>query len=260
MKEHGVDENWWMSIFDAMYLKTDARSVCDDHLTCQEVDFLEKCLGMRRNWRIVDLCGGQGRHALELARRGFPYIVVFDYSNYLLSVGKGHAVKETLPTSFIRGDARHMGLREGSFDLIMIMGSSFGYFVHEQENNKILSESFRLLRPEGIILLDLPDRSYVVENFKAHISHRVNDQLAVIRERRLERDVIYCRERVLDESGHCLRDNRYCTRLYSQDHIRDVLEQTGFQKIRFQTDFMPRQEKGEFGCMTNRMVVMAKKV
>ena len=254
-----ADENWWMSIFDDVYLQTDARSVCDDHLTREEVNFLEKGLKVSKHWQILDLCGGQGRHALELSRRGFLNITVFDYSGYLLLNGKQKAAGEDLSVTFIRGDARYIGLQDGGFDFIMLMGSSFGYFIREGENRKILTESFRLLMPQGLILLDLPDKNHVINNFKPRAHHRVNNQLEVNRERKLEEDVIYCREKVVDASGQCIRDKLYCTRLYSQQHIQDILQDVGFREVRFKTDFMRRDKRGDYGCMTNRMVVLASK-
>ncbi len=257
--KHLTDENWWMSIFDDVYLQTDARSVCDDHLTCEEVNFLEKGLNISKHSRILDLCGGQGRHALELSRRGFLNITVFDYSGYLLLNGKKNADGENLAVTFIRGDARNIGLQEGGFDFIMLMGSSFGYFIREGENRKILTESFRLLMPQGLILLDLPDKNHVIDNFKSHVHHRVNNQLEVSRERKLEKDVIYCREKVITASNDCIRDNVFCTRLYSQQHIQDMLQDVGFHDVRFKTDFMRRDKLGDYGCMTNRMVVLASK-
>jgi D-alanine-D-alanine ligase len=254
-----VDENWWMSIFDGVYLQTDARSVDDDRLTCEETDFLENGLNLRRNWQILDLCGGQGRHALELSRRGFLNLTVFDYSEYLLLAGKNRAAREKLPVLFARGDARRMGLQDGIYDFVMLMGSSFGYFIHEEENLKILAESFRLLGSPGTILLDLPDRNHVMRHFNKHSHHRANDQMAVIRDRILEDDIIYCREQVLDADGHAIRDKVYCSRLYSRKRIQELLGMVGFQDVHFQSDFMCREKLGDYGCMTNRMLVLANK-
>ena len=184
---------------------------------------------------------------------------MFDYSDYLLSNGKKIADRENLAVSFVRGDARHIGLQDSDFDFIMLMGSSFGYFIQEGENRKILAESFRLLTSQGTILLDLPDKNHVIENFKPRAFHQANDQLEVIRERKLEKGVIYCRERVMSASKHCIRDNIYSTRLYSQQHIQDVLQDVGFHDVRFKTDFMCRDKLGDYGCMTNRMIVLASK-
>ena len=63
----------------------------------------------------------------------------------------------------------------------------------------------------------------------------------------------------MNASKNCIRDNVYCTRLYSQQHIQDILQDVGFRDVRFKTDFMRRDKLGDYGCMTNRMLVLASK-
>jgi len=65
-----------MDLFDHIYLLTDARSVCDTELTSREVLFLEETLNLDKSASILDLCGGQGRHSLELSRSGFSDVTV----------------------------------------------------------------------------------------------------------------------------------------------------------------------------------------
>ncbi len=254
-----VDEYWWQNIFDEIYLLTDARSVGDEKLTYQEVDFLLNTLAPDKSAQILDLCGGHGRHALELSRRGFKNVTVLDYSNYLINLGKKKAEGEKLGTVFISGDARETGLPPQSFLFIIIMASSFGYFVNEEENKKILEEAFRLLTPGGILLLDLPDREYVLQHFKSMSSHDVNEDIKVIRDRELGDNIIYSRERVLSKKEGCLRDCTYFMRLYSAETISELMRSAGFSAVACQRNFMNRADEGDFGCMTNRMIVKAKK-
>jgi len=254
-----VDDNWWQELFDEIYLLTDARSICDEKLTCQEVDFLEETLDLDKSASILDLCGGQGRHSLELSRRGFRNVTVLDYSRYLVDLGEKRAKQEGLDTIFIQGDARNTGLHGQSFQFIVIMASSFGYFVDEDENKKILNEAFRLLMPKGTLLLDLPNRDYVLQNFTPFSCHRVNEDITVSRERELGDDIIYSRETVTSEKKGCIRDRTYCARLYSPEKISDLLYSAGFSSITCQRNFMNREAEGDYGCMTNRMVVIAKK-
>ena len=254
-----VDSNWWQSLFDEIYLLTDARSVCDEKLTCQEVDFLVETLDWDKSSSILDLCGGQGRHSLELSRRGFTNVTVLDYSRYLVDLGAKRAKQEGLNTIFIQGDARNTGLPAQSYQFIIIMASSFGYFANEDENKKILNEAFRLLMPKGTLLLDLPDRDYVLRNFKPLSCHQVNEDITVSRERELGDDIIYSRERVTSEKRGCISDRTYCTRLYSPQKISDLMYSAGFSSITCQKDFMSREAEGDYGCMTNRMVVTANK-
>jgi len=254
-----VDDNWWQNLFDEIYLMTDARSVCDEKLTFQEVDFLIDTLRLDKSTSILDLCGGHGRHSLELSRRGFKNVTVLDYSRYLIDLGKERAKEEKINTVFIQGDARNTNLPGQNFQFIIIMASSFGYFVNEEENKKILKEAFRLLMPKGTLLLDLPDKDYVLQNFKPFSCHKVNADITVRRERELSDDVIYSRETVTSKRRGCIRDRTYCTRLYSPEKISDLMYSAGFSSITCKRNFMNRETEGDYGCMTNRMIVTAKK-
>jgi len=257
-----IDNDWWKDIFDEVYLQTDARSVCDESLTCQEVDFLEQALDLDsdQDVPILDMCGGQGRHALELAKRGFTNVTVLDYSEYLVGVGKKAAEAYDLDIHFIRGDARNTGLAGESFQFVIVMGSSFGYFVNEAENRGVLNEAYRMLRPDGAFLLDLPDRDYVLENFKTASRHKASEDIEVCRTRSLKDEVIYSRETVFSEKNGRIRDKTYCTRLYSPEAISDLIYSSGFSAASFSKDFMCRKSEGEdYGFMTNRMVVKAEK-
>ena len=253
------DPDWWKRIFDETYLITDARSVCDDELTCKEVDFLEEVLKVDRSWPVLDLCGGQGRHGLELSRRGFKDVTVLDYSEYLINQGKEKAQQEGLNTFFIREDARDTDLASERFKIIVVMASSFGYFVDECENEKILLEANRLLMPEGTLLLDLPNKDYVLKNFNPESWHEADDDIVVCRQRRLEEDILYSREKVISKSRGGIRDETYCTRLYSEKKIVKMLVSCGFSSIDAQKDYMSHEKKGDYGCMTNRMIVIAHK-
>ena len=254
-----VEPDWWKDIFDDFYLQTDARSVCDNRLTRREVDCIEEALSCDKASAVLDFCGGQGRHSLELARRGFSRVTLLDYSGCLIRLGHKQAIREALGTNFIRGDARYSGLRSRSFNAVIIMGSSFGYFVDDRENRKMLQEAYRLLLPDGVLLLDLPDRAFVLSRFKPVVSHRVDDDLEVIRTRKHDKNVIYCRETVVSHTKGCLRDRSYCTRLYSPEQITRLLRDEGFSRIAFEKDFLRRDREGDFGTMTNRMMVRAEK-
>ncbi len=73
-----VDPDWWKTMFDDVYLLTDARSVCDETLTRLEVDVVCELLPIKSSHNILDLCGGHGRHSFELYRRGFSSCTLLD--------------------------------------------------------------------------------------------------------------------------------------------------------------------------------------
>lgn len=256
--KNSLDKNWWKTIFDEVYLLTDARSVCNEDLSRQEVDFLEDQVLTNKSGAILDLCGGQGRHALELSRRGFKDVTVLDYSQYLVDLGRKRAKTEGLNTQFVQGDARNTGLPSKRYVFVIIMASSFGYLPDESENLKILQEAFRLLGPEGTLLMDLPNKDYILKNFKSESSHRVNEELTAIRRRELGEDIIYSKETVISKTAGKIRENIYCTRLYSADKISALLAEAGFVSVTCQKNFMNRGDGNDYGVMNNRMIVLAK--
>ncbi|MDX1524008.1 MAG: class I SAM-dependent methyltransferase, partial [Anaerolineae bacterium] len=69
LEEH-VHPDWWRRIFNSIYLKTDADVVDDQKITRYEIDRFIEILNLSPEHQILDLCCGQGRHTLELARRG----------------------------------------------------------------------------------------------------------------------------------------------------------------------------------------------
>jgi D-alanine-D-alanine ligase len=252
-----VDPLWWQRLFDEVYLITDARSVCDEELTLREVDFLEALLGIRRQDCILDLCGGQGRHSLELARRGYGSATVLDYSSYLLRLGRARAVQEGLPVCFVRADARRTGLADGRFDFVLVMANSFGYFPDDRDNLQILCEAFRLCRPGGTLLLDLLDPGYVVAHFRPRSEHRATEDITVRRERELADNLIRVRERVVSRSRGLLREGTYCERLFQEDELAGLLTQAGFGAIRVRTGFSSHTSPGDYGLMSRRVIVTA---
>ena len=254
-----MNPDWWKTIFDEIYLITDARSVCDEELTSREVDFLEQVQRIEKSWPILDLCGGHGRHSLELCRRGFKDVTVLDYSHFLIDLGRERAQREGLNTKFIQSDARDTGLPDQSYRFIIMMANSFGYFIDEKEDEKIVREAFRLLMPGGSLLLDLPNREYVLGNFSPQSWHEANEEIVVCRQRKLDKDIILSREVVISKMKGLIRDERYCTRLYSPERISGLLRSVGFSSINIQKDFVSHKKKGDYGCMTNRMIVTAQR-
>ena len=105
-----VDPEWWKSLFDEVYLVTDSRSVGDGAVTRREVDICCELLPLRREDRILDLCGGHGRHSLEFSRRGFGGCTVLDYSQVLIEHGKIVADDLGCEVDFLQGEAGDTGL------------------------------------------------------------------------------------------------------------------------------------------------------
>jgi D-alanine-D-alanine ligase len=254
-----VDPEWWKKIFDDVYLITDARSVCDPGITAREVDLVCEMLALKAEHRILDLCGGHGRHAFELCSRGYKECTLVDFSPYLTDYAKAEAAKLGLEMEIRRADARDTGLEPGKFDSVVIMGNSMGYLQEESADLDILREACRLLQAGGKVLVDVVNGSAIHERFNPVAWHEIGEDIVVCREREIRDGRVHAREVVLSKSGGLLRDQAYSIKIYEPDSLRALMEGAGFKSIEIRTDFSPHALKGDYGCMNNRMVAVGLK-
>ena len=254
-----VHPDWWKTLFDDVYLLTDARLVCNPGLTKREVDVVEKALCLHASDRILDLCGGQGRHTLELARRGYQHLTVVDYAMFLMQHGRQEALRSELPVAFCRGDARALPLAAASVDVVLLLGMSFGYFVDTADDRRILDEVARVLPQGGRFLLDITDSAHIKRHFCAESWHEETEDMVVCWKRELDHDVIRVREMVFSKSTGLVRDRTYAERLYEPYHLRRLLRQAGFVRPTIQPSaFVFNPDDGtDYGIATHRTLVTA---
>jgi D-alanine-D-alanine ligase len=258
--ESYLSPDWWKRIFDSLYLKTDADVVCDERITKEEVDLFLDILKPDKESRILDLCCGQGRHSLEMARRGFVNVEGLDRSRYLIRKAKAKAKEENLPVRFREGDARNLPYPSDTFDFVMIVGNSFGYFDNPNDDVRILREVFRVLKPYGKVLLDLADGDYLSKNYQKMSWEWIDKKRLVCRERELSSDKtrLISREIIIHVEQGVIADRFYSERLYTRELIRKVLEEVGFTEITFHTEILTNSQRNQdLGMMERRIVVSA---
>jgi D-alanine-D-alanine ligase len=254
-----VDPDWWKTLFDEVYLITDARSVCDNVLTCREVDFICELLPLRFDHKILDLCGGHGRHTFELYKRGFTNCTLLDYSKELIDLAEANAEKNDYSVAFIQCDARSIDLPDGFFDHVIIMGNSLGYIQSPDADLKIIKEANRILRPGGWLLVEVADGSIVRKSFNPNSWHEIGEKIVVCRHRELRGKMISARELVIDKQKGLIRDKTYAIRLYDSDNLNVLIQQGGFGNVKIYTNFSPHLSNGDYGFMNNRMIGIARK-
>ena len=255
-----VDPDWWKTLFDDVYLLTDARSVGDESLTRLEVDVISELLPMERGQSVLDLCGGQGRHSFELCKRGFEACTLVDYSRSLTEVAREKAQEKQYTLKVVRCDARQIDLEPDQFDHVLIMGNSLGYIQESDADKKILSEAFRVLRTGGWLLVDVTDGTAVKKTFSPNAWHEVGSDTVVCRQRELKENVVCARELVVSKKHGMIRDRTYAVRLYEPQDLLSLLESTGFTQIKIHTDFSPHRFEGDYGFMNRRMLAVGRKI
>lgn len=148
---------WWDTYFGELYLRIFG-TIPTPSYTAQEVAWIIAALELRPGARVLDLCCGQGRHAVPLARAGFQ-VTGLDRSTYLLDQARRAADRAGVAVEWVQGDARALPWR-GEFDACINMFTSFGYFEEEADNQQVLHQVCDALKPGGQFLLDLSSRDY----------------------------------------------------------------------------------------------------
>ncbi|MFC1859166.1 class I SAM-dependent methyltransferase [Thermodesulfobacteriota bacterium] len=255
-----VDPDWWKKLFDDVYLLTDARSVCNEEITQREVDVICEIIPVEPEQKILDLCGGHGRHSIELYSRGYKKCTVLDYSQTLLHYAKEVVTRRNYFIHIIQSDARKTGLLSGAFDCVIIMGNSMGYIQEPGADREILAEAYRVLNSGGRILVDVTDGASVKKNINPNAWHEIGTDTVVCRQREVSGNKIHAREVVLSREKGLIRDQTYAIQLYESKTLGAMLEAAGFKQVYVHTEFSPHECAGDYGCMNHRMIAAGQKL
>ena len=217
-----VDPRWFETFFDADDWLSLATS-CDPERTELEAGFLAERLPAARG-RILDLACGTGRISVPLARRGFE-LAGIDISRRALEIARAEA-----PTLDLRhGDMRDLPWDGGSFDGVVNVWTAFGYFATQEEDERVVAEVARVLRPAGVFVLDAINQSALLRNFRTE-SWSELDNGTLFLERR-EIDLPTGRVRAywtfVDDTGR--REHAFEHRLYTLAEYRAMLERSGLR-------------------------------
>ncbi|MBI4248581.1 MAG: class I SAM-dependent methyltransferase [Elusimicrobia bacterium] len=158
--------DWWKRAFeDGVYpLSALAAGRTWRERTLREISFAGRLFGPPGNYKILDLCCGVGRHSLELARRGYRVTGV-DISSKYLAEARRQARLQKISVEFLRRDMRRVGF-ERTFDAVINLYTSFGYFSRASDDYQVLCGVYRALKPGGKFLLEIANYSRVLEKLK----------------------------------------------------------------------------------------------
>ena len=182
---------------------------------------------------------------MELARRRFKYGDGLDRSHYLIQKAKAQAKKEGLSLRFREGDARRLPYPPDTFDTVMLLGNSFGYFETVQDDLRVLKEIFRVLKPWGRFIIDVADGEYQREHFQSRSWEWIDKNLFVCRERSLALDGqrLISREVVTHVGKGVIVDQFYAERLNTRESLYELLKTAGFSDITFHDEFSSNSQR-----------------
>ena len=193
-----------------------------------EVDAMIALLGLQSGAKLLDLCCGAGRHALEFARRGFDVTGV-DRTRTYLEKARNIAATERLSIALVEADMREF-VRPDTFDAAINVFTAFGYFDDPADDLKVARNLRASLKPGGRLLLDVNGKENIAAKFRARDWNRRGDAI-VLEERRpldgwkrIESKWTWIR-------GDQRRESTLTVRLYSGAELESLLLEAGFAKV-----------------------------
>ena len=202
---------------------------------------------------VLDLCCGPGRHAVELAHRGFSVTGV-DRSPFLLGRAQQRALAAAVEVEWVLDDMRRFK-RPAAFHLACNLFTSFGYFQREEDNLRVLRNVWESLRGGGTFVMDMVGRERMERQGMEPRSIRFANGAVLIQQPHVNADWTRLDNQwTLLKGGHS-RSYRFEHRLYSGQALQRSLESCGFTDVRLYGDLAGSR----YGPEALRLVAVARK-
>jgi ubiquinone/menaquinone biosynthesis C-methylase UbiE len=244
-----VDPRWHESFFGEDWLRI-ALSIPDERAD-QQTDFVVEALDLRPGARVLDLACGHGRHSARLARRGFA-VTGLDVSASSLELAR-----ETEPAAqYVEGDMRELPFEASSFDAVINLFTAFGYFEDEADDQRVLHEVARVLRPGGAFLIDTINPPGLFGRVRGRHWDRLDDGTLMLEEH--EYDVVTGRTKtdwtLIFADGE-RRELRHTVRAYTAPELARLLSTARLELTSSWGDF----DGNELGRESWRLILRADK-
>ncbi|MDI6401430.1 class I SAM-dependent methyltransferase [Balneolaceae bacterium ANBcel3] len=142
-------KQWYETLFENYGQKYDQEVFTQG--TLGECDFIEAEMGFDKTKSILDVGCGTGRHAIELAGRGYQ-VTGIDLSEQMLQMAREKAARENRSIRFLCHDARNLPFQK-EFDVaIMMCEGGFPLMETDEMNYEILKNVSKSLKKEALFI------------------------------------------------------------------------------------------------------------
>ena len=217
-----------------------------------EIDDILSLTKVAPTARVLDLCCGVGRHALELSRRGFDVTGVDRTANFLDQASR-RAQEEGLVVEFVQEDMRAFQ-RPNFFNLALNLNTSFGYFEDPEDDLRVLRNVHAALQPGGSLVLQTIGKEVLARIYQERDWHEGEGYL-FLEERHPSEDWGRMNVRWIKIiSGHT-EEWSFTHRLFAATELVSVAREAGFQSVKAYGDL----QGNPYDNTASRLVIVAEK-
>jgi SAM-dependent methyltransferase len=247
---------WYVDFFRSDYLNVYGHMFTEERAE-KEGAFVAAALELKAGASVLDLCCGQGRHSVQLAKLGMR-VTGLDLNAGYLELAKQAAAASKVAIETVAGDMREIPF-ENKFDAIVNMYSSFGYLETEAEDLKVLESAAKSLKASGRLLLDMLNREWAMDNYIQNDWHTGADGTLYVERRDLDLAAsrMHVHFIVVDAppKGGRRQSIGHNIRLYTLTEMTRLLERVGMRVTAVFGGF----EREAYGIGTRRMIIVAQR-
>ncbi|MCE9580551.1 MAG: methyltransferase domain-containing protein, partial [Deltaproteobacteria bacterium] len=243
---------WFEDLFDEDYLRT--LPFLTPQATQAEARFVIDALALEPGAQVLDLGCGYGRHAMELAARGF-HVVGLDSSLPLLLRGGDESQRRGLTINFVHGDMRELDF-DAQFDGAYCLFSTFGFF-DDETNKKTAANLARALKPGAKAVIEILNRDYLIGDLPTRVWWE-GDGCVVLEEVEFNyfSSRIHSNRSVVFDDGRQL-EQEISIRAYSLHELGKLLHSVGFRVLEVSGSIHTRGRF--FGSHSRQILVVAER-
>lgn len=275
---------WYREAFQEGYL--DLYGHRDLAEAARAVRWLAGALKLEPGLRLLDLCCGPGRHLFfigQLVREA----IGLDLSRVLLHGAREHwhagqsilgsraadrtqpdeqgrvwdlglapADRREQPARLIQGTMGSLPFATASFDRVVNLFTSFGYYEEEARNTQVLHEVSRVLRPGGQLAIDHINREALLAGLRPQSERRLPNGRQVREERHWDAQTQRVIKQVTTrEPAGGERHWRESVRVYAPEELEQLLVAAGLHPMERYGDYDGRAWSPE----APRLIILAER-
>jgi SAM-dependent methyltransferase len=225
MKE--TDVPWYKTYFGEDYLRH-IEPVLTHERTQREVDGIVNLLALPEGSSVLDLCCGHGRHAIPLAQHGYK-VTGQDLSEVFLREAEKEALAKGVHVDWLHGDMRNIPF-ENEFDAVINIFTAFGYLENQDEDQKVLKQVSKALKPGGLLLIETLHREGLMRQYASQQIRYYPEGLIELEERSF--DLLTSRSEVkitmIYPEGR-RKEYGFSHRVYTLTELAQMLTMAGLQ-------------------------------
>lgn len=243
-------QNWFIEAFSHWYKIVYSHR--DEKEAQKQVKFIASIIPISKSSKILDLCCGYGRHIKFLTELS-EFVIGLDLSKELIIEAQKN---NGYSASLICGDVRFLPFKEKSFDIILSLFTSFGYFSSDEENFLYLKNSSHVLKTNGYLILDYLNPQKVKIS-KRHSSIKITKNLVLHETKWFDKKLSRINKEVIikNKNGTPLKSYIESVKVYDFSQIKQMLTECNIDIINVLGDY----SFTEFNDKSPRLIVIGKK-